>query len=256
MVSKKTYIMLFSILAIFTGVVLFFGATYEQGYFSIIIDPVHKLTYRNNKWNFDNENLGVADRGYEIYDETGYIGKYTVTNIASKKRWFIYDKNMSEVSKTGEIFGFKSNLDYEYVSLEVSSLTASDEQYITNALEENNLNIDQANSFSTKYIVDLDGDNNKDTVLVSNLSYDSSYESSSYAIIVAIVKNKEYTLYVKGRENDSGYETPFVNVVAIFDIKKDGYKEMIIKETFFGESNSCASVIEFDKNGFKKHLKC
>ena len=118
------------------------------------------------------------------------------------------------------------------------------------------MNIDQANSYSTKYIVDLDGDNNKDTVLVSNLSYDSSYESSSYAIIVAIIKNKEYTLYVKGRENDSGYETPFINVVAIFDIKKDGYKEMIIKETFFGESNSCASVIEFDKNGFKKHLKC
>ena len=46
------------------------------------------------------------------------------------------------------------------------------------------------------------------------------------------------------------------NIVAAFDIKKDGYKELIIKETYFGESNSCASVIEFEKNGFKKHIKC
>lgn len=257
MVSKKTYIMLFSILFIFTGVVLFFAATYQQDFFTIIIDPSHKLTYRNNKWNYDEEKIGAAAHGYEIYDETGYIGNYTVSNIASKKRWFIYDKSMVEVSKTGEIFGYKSNIDYEYISPEISSsLSASDEQYIINALEKNSLNIDMANSYSTKYTVDLDGDNNKDTVLVSNLSYDSSYESSSYAVIVAIIKNKEYTLYVKGRENDSGYETPFVNIVAMFDIKKDGYKELILKETYFGEADSCASIIEFNKEGFKKHLKC
>ena len=88
MVSKKTYIMLFSILAIFTGVVLFFGATYEQGYFSVIIDPVHKLTYRNNKWNFDNENLGVADRGYEIYDEKYGVSHFKNQHITSDSMFY------------------------------------------------------------------------------------------------------------------------------------------------------------------------
>ena len=75
-------------------------------------------------------------------------------------------------------------------------------------------------------------------------------------IVIAIIKNKEYTLYLKGRENDDGYEVPFINLVAAFDIKKDGYKELFLKETFFGESNSCVNVIEFTKDGFQKGLGC
>jgi hypothetical protein len=256
MVSKKVYIGIFSILAIFTGVVLYFAAGYEAKNFTIIIDPSHKLIYKNNMWKSETEDLSIAAKGFEVYDENGYLGNYTVSHLKSKNRWFIYDKGMAEVEKIGEVFGYKSNINYEYINLNTSSLTSVDEQYIKNALIQNNLNIDIENSYSTKYIVDLNGDNKDDTLIVSNLSYDSSYESSAYAIIVAIIKNKEYTLYLKGSENDSGYETPFINIVAAFDIKKDGYKELIIKETYFGESNSCASVIEFEKNGFKKHIKC
>lgn len=256
MVSKKIYIAIFSVLAIFTGVVLFFAAQYEEKNFTIIIDPSHKLVFKNKKWNSETNNLSMAMKGFEIYDENGYLGNYTVSHLKGKNRWFIYNNDMSEVEKTGEVYGYKSNIDYEYIALNTSPLSSNDEQYIKNALEDNNLEMDIENSYSLKYNIDLNGDNKDDTLLVSNLSYDSSYDSSSYAVIVAIIKNKEYTLYVKGRENDSGYETPFVNIVAAFDIKKDGYKELILKETFFGESNSCASVIEFNKDGFKKYLKC
>ena len=256
MVSKKIYILIFSILAIFTGVVLFLAAGYEQKHFTIIIDPSHKIVHKNKLWNREVTDLAAAEEGFEIYDENGYLGKYIVSHLKSKNRWFIYNDDMSEVVKTGEIFGFKSNMEYEYLNLDVSSLTSIDEQYIKNALIKNNLNIDIENSYSKKYIVDLNGDHKDDSLILSNLSYDDSYESSSYAVVIAIIKNKEYTLYLKGRENDDGYEVPFVNLVAAFDIKKDGYKELFLKETFFGESNSCVNVIEFTKDGFQKVLGC
>jgi hypothetical protein len=256
MVSKKIYILIFSIIAIFTGVVLYFAATYEEKKFSIIIDPSHKIVYKNNIWNIEVSNLAAAEEGYEIYDENGYLGNYIVSHLKSKNRWFIYNKDMSEVNKTGEVFGFKSNIDYEYLNLDVSSVTSIDEQYIKNALNKNNLNIDIDNAYSKKYIIDLNGDNKEDTLILSNLSYDDSYESSSYAVAVAIIKNKEYTLYLKGRKNDQGYEVPFVNLVATFDIGKDGYKELFLKETYFGESNSCVNVIEFTKEGFEKRAGC
>ena len=36
----------------------------------------------------------------------------------------------------------------------------------------------------------------------------------------------------------------------------DGYKELFLKETYFGESNSCVNVIEFTKEGFEKRTGC
>ena len=88
MVSKKIYILIFSIIAIFTGVVLYFAATYEEKKFSIIIDPSHKIVYKNNIWNIEVSNLAAAEEGYEIYDENGYLGNYIVSHLKSKNRWF------------------------------------------------------------------------------------------------------------------------------------------------------------------------
>ena len=254
--SKKIYIGIGMIVIIFTLFTLYFAFNYKPEFFTIVTDPSFKATFTNKKWNRILDDIHLLDKGYDVYDETGYIGNYNLTHLSKANKWYVYTDKMAEVKKIGEIIGIKSNMKYEIKDMIEKEVTIEDKNIIKNELEMKKMKTNYDLAVYQTYEVDLDNNKEKDKIIVSNLYQSIQNNSDAYSIIVIKIKDKVYTLYYDGNLKDDSMMTVYANIKFVFNLKKDDIIEMIITANSFGQSKSCTSLYEIYDDGPLLKVNC
>ena len=256
LLSKKGYTILFILVFAFTAAVFYFGFKYEKKYFTLIVDPNLKVKYDGKNWIIITDNLAKLEPDVEVYDYNGYLGKYGVSYLKNNNRWIVYDKDMKEVDNEGDIVAFKSKLNTKYYEVAREEISLSDRETIDKILKNNKIDITSENAYSSKYRIDLNGDRKEDTLFISNLFSSDNVSGDAYTLALAIIKNKEYVIKLIGQENDNSFMVPALKLDAIFDVDGDGYKEIVLTSSSYGDSNVCVSVTGIVKNGIKALVQC
>ena len=85
-------------------------------------------------------------------------------------RWYIFDKDRNPIDQEGvDIFAIKTNQKYKYGDFTLEEVSESDEKYIREVLDDNNI---VTMDFTTKNVInfDLDGDNKQEKLfIISNV---------------------------------------------------------------------------------------
>lgn len=256
MLSKKSYIMLFISVILFTCVVFYFGFKYEKKYFTLIVDPDLKIKYDGKNWNVVKENLAKLEKDCEVYDSNGYLGVYNLSYLKRYNRWLVYNDDMTEVEKEGDIVAFKSKFNTKYFGIQKREINVNDKKILDKILKNNKIDITLENAHSSKYEIDLNGDYRKDEILVSTLYSSDNNNSDAFTMAVAVINNKEYEIYFRAKKEDTSFSVPTIKLDAILDVQNDGHKELVFTVSSYGDSNVCVLVNEITKNGVKKIVHC
>ena len=254
--SKKTYIILLIMLAIFALLMYFFIARKnikeEKILSTIIVGNSSVFNYSGKRW------VNVKSRStiekinwefFKVYEDNKYLGEYK--GWFDRTRWYYFDNKNNSINPTGKIFAYKSNSEITIDDYQEKEIDSSDKKYIDYVLEENELSTSSKFTSSYKVEIDFDRDNIIETFYVISNVFPTEFEPDIIFSIVFMVKdNNVYYLYKDIDDNkvNNGCK-PYFNY--FFDLNTDGVDELVLSCGKYSDNGIVDMLYKFENNEFK-----
>ena len=255
MASKKIYIVLLIIIAVFFAVMfLTFGVeNIKQDNYSstIIVGDSTVWSYKNKKWSNLRSNTSIEKLNwnkFQVYSNNEKIGVYSLWH---DDKWYIFDDNKNAVKIDGNLLAISSNFDVNVLPFNVENISTQDMQYVYYVLQENNLKAD--NKFTSLGNVNIDFDNDgkiENFYVISNVFAMDFTPKMLFSIVFMVKDNNIYYIYNDISENRS-YNgcKPYFN--SFFDTNNDGIYEFILSCGKFSSNEQIDMLYTFKENAFK-----
>lgn len=253
--SKKTYIIIIFILLSFAAIMYFaIGKDYlnaEKRSTYIIVGDTSVWKYKNKNWVNVNkktiENLYWTE--FNVFEDSQKLGKYYVWN--DDTNWLYFDKDKNEKEIIGKKLAYQANYDINIDNFDEKELDQSDELYIKQIYEDNDLGNDNKFTTSYKVEIDFDKDNIKETFYVISNAFPLDFEPNKIFSIVFMVKDDEINYLYKNIDRYQGTNgcKPYINY--FLDVNKDNKDEIILSCGKYSERGTTDMLYNYENNEFK-----
>ncbi len=254
MASKKTYIVLISILLIF-GLTMFllFGLKNikEDSYAStIILGDDTTWVYNSKKWINLRNNSSLQKlnwKEYHVFIDNKEQGDYLLWH---DDKWYAFDNKRNAVVIDGTLLAYSAN--YKMKVLEFKEEDVSDKTFVNEVLKDNNISTSSRFTSIYKVTVDFDSDGeDEDFYVISNafpLDFEADY---SFSIAFMVKNNTIYTLYNDVSTISSGLNAckPFYQ--SFIDTNDDNIYEVILSCGKFSADEQIDMLYQFVNGEFK-----
>ena len=254
MVSKKVYIVLIVMIAVFfTFMFLTYGVdnVKENNYTStIVVGNSSVWDYSNKNWVNIRATTSIDKLNWNkflVYSNNEKIGEYSLWH---DDMWYVFDEDRNPVKIDGDLLAISANFDVKVLPFNVETLN-EDMKYVYSVLQKNNLSIENKFTSLGKIRVDFDSDGEKDNFYIMTNAFPTEFNPKMIFSIVFMIKdNSIYYIYNDISENRSfnGCK-PYFN--SFIDINNDNKYEFILSCGKFGSNNQVDMLYEFEENAFK-----
>ena len=255
MVSKKVYIVLIVMIAVFfTFMFLTYGVdnVKENNYTStIVVGNSSVWDYSNKNWVNIRATTSIDKLNWNkflVYSNNEKIGEYSLWH---DDMWYVFDEDRNPVKIDGDLLAISANFDVKVLPFNVETLNNEDMKYVYSVLQKNNLSIENEFTSLGKIRVDFDSDGEKDNFYIMTNAFPTEFNPKMIFSIVFMIKdNSIYYIYNDISENRSfnGCK-PYFN--SFIDINNDNKYEFILSCGKFGSNNQVDMLYEFEENAFK-----
>lgn len=253
MASKKTYIILIIILALF-GLVMFllFGVKniqQENLESVLIVGDNTTWTYSDQKWGFLRYNSSMEKfnwKKFHVIEDSEEKGIYYLWH---DDKWYVFDEDKNAVNITGKFLAYDGNFQMKVLPFEEENV--DDLTYVYSVLQDNGLSTSSKFTSIYKVSLDFDGDsNNEDFYIISNV-FPLDFESdTSFGIAFMVKNNTVYYLYndISSNRGLNGCK-PFYH--SFIDTNLDGVYEVILSCGKYSSMEEVEMLYQFTDGSFK-----
>ena len=255
MVSKKVYIVLLIIIAVFFAFMfLTFGVdNVKQNNYSstIIVGNSTVWDYSNKNWVNVRATTSIEKLNWNkflVYSNNEKIGEYSLWH---DDKWYVFDDNKNSVKIDGDLLAISANFDVKVLPFQLEQLNNNDMKYVYAVLQKNNLSVENKFTSLGKVRVDFDNDGVVENFYVMSNVFATDFTHKMIFSIVFMIKDDSiYYIYNDISENRS-YNgcKPYFN--SFIDVNNDNKYEFILSCGKFGSNNQVDMLYEFEENAFK-----
>ena len=253
MPSKKTYIILITIMVLF-GIIMFliFGIPnirQENLESVLIVGDNTTWIYKDKKW-FNQRYKTSKDRyswqEFKVFEDNKELGTFYLWH---DDKWYLFDKDKNAVLTSGKIIAYQSN--YSMKLLEYTEDNVDDFTYVNEVLMNNNLSTSSKFSSIYKVSIDFDSDSNlEDFYIITNVFPLDFEPETSFAIAFMVKNDTIYTLYEDvSTSNGLNGCKPFYNT--FIDTNIDGVYEVILSCGQYSAEEQIDMLYQFSEGEFK-----
>ncbi len=216
---------------------------------TIIIGDSTIWNYSDNSWlNITNgdtiEDISWLD--YTVYLDNKKLGNYY---LWYNDKWYIFDSNKKSINKEGNLLAFRSNYNIKIADFEVNNIR--NYYNVAKVLEENNLSTSSKYTVASEVELDIDNDNNKETLyFISNAFPIDFYPTTIFSIVFILKDGKIETLYknISSNTTNNGCK-PYLS--AIIDVDQDNTYELVISCGKYSVEKPIDMLYKLTDDGFK-----
>ena len=252
--DKKTYIVLIVILVVFFIVMfLVFGlqSFLESKHETILIVGDNTIwSHSEKKWYRITSASSIQKLNWKKYKVFLNNKEFSTYSLWHDDKWYAFDDKKSAVVLDGNLFAYKANYDINVYDFKEEKIE-SDNIYVNQVLEDNNISTTSKLTTSTKITFDFDNDGvEEDFYSISNVFDLESNPNTIFSIVFMVKNNTIYNIYTDIQENDSfnGCK-PFFNTV--LDVNNDKKYEFILSCGKYSVSEQVDMLYKFEDNEFK-----
>ena len=255
MVSKKVYVVLLIIIAVFFAFMfLTFGVdnVKQNNYTStIIVGNSTVWDYSNKNWVNVRATTSIEKLNWNkflVYSNNEKVGEYSLWH---DDKWYVFDDDRNSVKFDGDLLAISSNFDVKVLPFQLEQLNNNDMKYVYSVLQKNGLSVDNKFTSLGKVRVDFDNDGVVENFYVmSNVFATDFIPKMIFSIVFMIKDDSIYYIYNDISQNRS-YNgcKPYFN--SFIDVNNDNKYEFILSCGKFGSNNQVDMLYEFEENAFK-----
>lgn len=255
MVSKKVYVVLLIIIAVFfTFMFLTFGVenVKQENYTStIVVGNSTVWDYSNKNWVNIRATTSIEKLNWNkflVYSNNEKLGEYS---LWYDEKWYVFDDDKNPVKLDGDLLAISANFDVKVLPFNLETLNNNDMKYIYTVLQKNGLSVENEFTSLGKVRVDFDNDGVvEDFYVMSNVFPTDFNPKMLFSIVFMIKDNSIYYIYNDISENRS-YNgcKPYFN--SFIDTNNDNTYEFILSCGKFGSNNQVDMLYQFEENAFK-----
>ena len=255
MVSKKVYVVLLIIIAVFFAFMfLTFGVdnVKENNYTStIIVGNSTVWDYSNKNWVNVRATTSIEKLNWNkflVYSNNEKVGEYSLWH---DDKWYVFDDDRNSVKLDGDLLAISANFDVKVLPFQLEQLNNNDMKYVYSVLQKNGLSVDNKFTSLGKVRVDFDNDGVVENFYVmSNVFATDFIPKMIFSIVFMIKDDSIYYIYNDISQNRS-YNgcKPYFN--SFIDVNNDNKYEFILSCGKFGSNNQLDMLYEFEENAFK-----
>lgn len=249
---QKKYIVLISIFAIYTLIMVLFGAkkSLVPNNSYIIVGDSTIWEYEDEKWeNIDVKDASLDSIEFYVYKDQTYQGKYYLQNY--NDTWYFFDKNNQSYDLYGQLFAYSNDRKIDVVQFMKEEVSLNE---VNEILKDYNITINSLNelSFSQKIAFDFDSDDQDEYIYsISNImAEEQTLDEFSLVIYIDDGKKKD----IMNKTSDVKYIYEISNII---DFNEDGLYEIIIEhQKPMNPSNNCHSMYELKNKKYELVKSC
>lgn len=255
MVSKKVYVVLLIIIAVFFAFMfLTFGVdnVKQNNYTStIIVGNSTVWDYSNKNWVNVRATTSIEKLNWNkflVYSNNEKVGEYSLWH---DDKWYVFDDDRNSVKLDGDLLAISANFDVKVLPFQLEQLNNNDMKYVYSVLQKNGLSVDNKFTSLGKVRVDFDNDGVVENFYVmSNVFATDFIPKMIFSIVFMIKDDFIYYIYNDISQNRS-YNgcKPYFN--SFIDVNNDNKYEFILSCGKFGSNNQVDMLYEFEENAFK-----
>lgn len=258
MKEKKTryYVLLFLLASYFVVMFIFFVYPHFKDMHnktSIIVNTDAKWYYENGKWYNMTRTKQYNWQAFDIYQDGKFLGNHY---LLYNDRWYIFDKDRNPIDQEGvDIFAIKTNQKYKYGDFTLEEVKESDEKYIRDVLDDNNI---VTMDFTTKNVInfDLDGDNKQEKLFIISNVFTTESPKDVFNFIF-MVKDNNISIIKKDIETyDKMYDMCQAYVAYLVDLTGNGTYEIITGCGYYSDKKQCIEMYQLKNKKYQKIISC
>lgn len=255
MKNKKTIIIIVSIIVVylFLAIILFgwtnFLDKFQKSY--VMLNPDTKWQLKNGKWSDITNDKVYNWKKFDVYVDNQLLGNY---NLLYNKKWYLFDNNRKSVKYEGNMIAIKGNKKYKVIDFKEEDFDNTDKIILKDILEKENIDYPKEFTYAKKISLDLDGDNNIETIYtISNAFTNDTLVNYKFSIV--FIKDDNIQILYKNKETlERQYYLCVPKVKAIIDFNLDSKYEIITECNYFNLLGTCNSLYQ-KKDGLYKIMK-
>ena len=232
MVSKKVYVVLLIIIAVFFAFMfLTFGVdnVKQNNYTStIIVGNSTVWDYSNKNWVNVRATTSIEKLNWNkflVYSNNEKVGEYSLWH---DDKWYVFDDDRNSVKLDGDLLAISANFDVKVLPFQLEQLNNNDMKYVYSVLQKNGLSVDNKFTSLGKVRVDFDNDGVVENFYVmSNVFATDFIPKMIFSIVFMIKDDSIYYIYNDISQNRS-YNgcKPYFN--SFIDVNNDNKYEFIL----------------------------
>lgn len=203
-----------------------------------IITNDYSIKYEKGNWKYFDSSSDYKKK-FDIYVDNSYLGNY---NAVFNNRFFLYNDDLEPVRYGGKLFGYNGTISLDYYYIEELEKTENDISVINRALESLGVyDINEINLFQ-KISIDIDNDQNNETVYCINNYY--TYDGKDKFSIIFVDNDGKIDIIEKViTTEDMIYSATIYGIDSVMDVKQDKSYELIITKNYYSDPDSECVVI-------------
>lgn len=211
--NKKTFVILDVLLLLVLMFVLLRPS--RSKYF---IAGQTKLVYKNNEWQYVEDNKNILNRSYKIYDKSTLIGTYQIDEY---NYMLGYKKDDIFYSMKNDNYAVSGFVEFEVANTKIEELNSDDLNELSKVLIKKGISNYESLSTNEKIVYDIDNDGKEETIYnVSNYLNGHENEKKFFLIYIIDKDDMEY-LVSEIYDSYSSYKKYEIESLLRFDSSDD-----------------------------------
>lgn len=216
----------------------------------IIIDNDATFKRKNNKWYSLTSSTDLKSYNwtkFSVFENNKYLGKYYLVNSGE---WYLFDSDKNAKNYNGNLLALGGNTNYQVLDYEL--VDSTDNSYINQVLEDNNVDVNSSLTSNYQIDFDIDNDGTKESLyVISNRFPLDPVTSNKYFGFVFLVKNnKIINLYEDVTMTDDSYSGCKPYITSILDVDNDKKYEVILSCAYYSNSGNKHKLYKFNDDEF------
>ena len=218
----------------------------------IVFSTGDKWRLKDGKW-IDVEDSEYNWKKFNVYVDNELLGKYS---LLYNKRWYVYDRKRNLIKYEGNILGISGNKKYKVIDFEQTIFDTTGENILRDILNKKSITYTKPLS-STKVSLDIDGDNQIETIYTAaNLFNDIGVDSKDKYSVMFIKDDEIQIIYEDYQDNSREYSMCIPKVNSIIDFNEDLKYEIIMECNYYSNMGACTSLYELQDGKYKTIKRC
>lgn len=257
-VNKKSYIILFGILIIYTVImIILFGTDYIKKKTSntfLFVSPDTRWHYFKGNWTSNVKANSYNNINFDVYiDSKKLAGEY---NLVYNDEMYIFNKNKDSIDYEGKLLGYHGIDKIDVKSFEEQDLDVNDSKIIDEVLEKNKVSY-YGQYAGKKIVTNIDKDNDLESIYYVFNIYDDTITNNAFVFTFILDNGKvEYLYQNVGNKSDIITKMCVPSIHSIVDLDSDKNYEIIMSCEFASMKGTCNYLYKKGKKGYEILAGC
>lgn len=219
----------------------------------IVFSTGDKWQLKDGKWIDIEDSEEYNWKKFNVYVDNELLGKYS---LLYNNKWYVYDKKRNLINYEGNILGISGNKKYKVIDFEQTIFDTTGENILKDILNKKGITYAEPLS-STKVSLDIDGDNQIETIYTAaNLFNDIGVDSKDKYSVMFIKDDEIQVVYEDYQDKDKEYSMCIPKVNSIIDFNKDSKYEIIMECNYYSNMGTCTGLYELQDGKYKEVRGC